>query len=499
MEEDEIKFCPKCGKRLESGQYFCSECGWKVENVNQNVAPYQSNVPKFYRKYNFMLAVKIIIICFAAIVALLAGYNKFIKNMLLKKSPDEYIDMVQKAHYENYSKINYEDVLYQYCDECGWEYFVSDNNKDIVEFTSKAVYKGENLEIRIQFKCEDDKVDYVYFEAGEKYKSKLDMEEFMELAYASYVPPNADRDIMGLMGEKMTTIEQSYCMNENNESDDILNESIGINYLSNRAWSVIDCDNDGYNDSVSIDNETKYNIMGLSYDDNYADISSKLSPSYKCAKSVNGGAGWVYAKNNMYYVRFKIDENKIKQIVLVNQKKAEAAGESFYQIEDDDSDAESSSDSDSYDDTEDGEDYSDDEDYSYEDDTDEDYYYDESDDYAEDDISQEAIDARWDDSDSYILPYSDVEKLKKSDIEKLNLKTIQFAINEICAREGRKFADHNTKSKYPDMKDFFNNKDWYTPEYDSVEFDRNVKDYLNDVEYYNYDLLAKVRNQKRGY
>ena len=116
---------------------------------------------------------------------------------------------------------------------------------------------------------------------------------------------------------------------------------------------------------------------------------------------------------------------------------------------------------------------------------------------ADDDISQEAIDARWDDSDSYILPYSDVEKLKKSDVEKLNLKTIQFAINEICARKGRRFIDHKSNTKYPELKEYFENKDWYTPLYDSKKFEDNVKKYLNDIEYYNYDLLARVRNQKQ--
>lgn len=142
-------------------------------------------------------------------------------------------------------------------------------------------------------------------------------------------------------------------------------------------------------------------------------------------------------------------------------------------------------------------------DYDYADDT-EDYddsdYYDDTDDsdyYDDDDISQEAIDARWDDSDSYILPYSDVEKLKKSDVEKLNLKTIQFAINEICARKGRRFLDHKSNTKYPELKEYFENKDWYTPLYDSKKFDSNVKKYLNDIEYYNYDLLARVRNQKQ--
>ena len=199
----------------------------------------------------------------------------------------------------------------------------------------------------------------------------------------------------------------------------------------------------------------------------------------------------IYAENSAYYIRIKVDGNKVIDISLMDTKKAEAAGEQIISIEDEDtySDSESSND--------------DTKDYDYADDT-EDYddsdYYDDTDDsdyYDDDDISHEAIDARWDDSDSYILPYSDVEKLKKSDVEKLNLKTIQFAINEICARKGRKFLDHKSNTKYPELKEYFENKDWYTPLYDSKKFDSNVKKYLNDIEYYNYDLLARVRNQKQ--
>ncbi len=221
------------------------------------------------------------------------------------------------------------------------------------------------------------------------------------------------------------------------------------------------------------------------------EVLEKLLQSYKYNDLINEGRGMIYAENSAYYIRIKVDGNKVIDISLMDTKKAEAAGEQIISIEDEDtySDSESSND--------------DTKDYDYADDT-EDYddsdYYDDTDDsdyYDDDDISQEAIDARWYDSDSYILPYSDVEKLKKSDVEKLNLKTIQFAINEICARKGRKFLDHKSNTKYPELKEYFENKDWYTPLYDSKKFDSNVKKYLNDIEYYNYDLLARVRNQKQ--
>ena len=220
------------------------------------------------------------------------------------------------------------------------------------------------------------------------------------------------------------------------------------------------------------------------------EVLEKLLQSYKYNDLINEGRGMIYAENYAYYIRIKVDGNKVIDISLMDTKKAEAAGEQIISIEDEDtySDSEGSNDDTTdYEDT-DSEDYDDSDYYDYADD---------SEDYADDDISQEAIDARWDDSDSYILPYSDVEKLKKSDVEKLNLKTIQFAINEICARKGRKFLDHKSNTKYPELKEYFENKDWYTPLYDSKKFDSNVKKYLNDIEYYNYDLLARVRNQKQ--
>lgn len=235
------------------------------------------------------------------------------------------------------------------------------------------------------------------------------------------------------------------------------------------------------------------------------EVLEKLPQSYKYNDLINEGRGMIYAENSAYYIRIKVDGNKVIDISLMDAKKAEAAGEQIISIEDEDtySDSENpNDDTTDYEDT-DSEDYDDSDYYDYADDT-EDYddsdYYDDTDDsdyYDDDDISKEAIDARWDDSDSYILPYSDVEKLKKSDVEKLNLKTIQFAINEICARKGRKFLDHKSNTKYPELKEYFENKDWYTPLYDSKKFDSNVKKYLNDIEYYNYDLLARVRNQKQ--
>lgn len=66
-----------------------------------------------------------------------------------------------------------------------------------------------------------------------------------------------------------------------------------------------------------------------------------------------------------------------------------------------------------------------------------------------------------------------------------------------AAKNGRKFLDHKSNTKYPELKEYFENKDWYTLLYDSKKFYSNVKKYLNDIEYYNYDLLVRVRNQKQ--
>ncbi len=497
MEEDEIKFCPKCGKTLKSGQLFCSDCGWKVEKVTQSYAPQQSN----HGSYNLWLAVKIIVVCCLVIAAVFVGYDRFFKDDA--KSSESYINMVKKAHYNGYDNFSYGQVLGQYCDGEEWEYFRTEDGSDIVVYTTaNGVYDGKNSQLEIQFKCENDKVNYEYFEVNGDAKSTLDTEKFINTVYSSYLPDGADRNIMSLMDEKMSTIQEKYCMQT--DDDDTLQDDMGINFLSNPSWSVMDYDNDGNNDGVSIDNETKYNIMGITYGQDYKEALEKIPYNYKHSELINTdtGAGAIYAQNDRYYMRIKVGDNKVSGIMFVNTEKAKAAGEQFVSIngdDADDTDTNSSSDNDSADNNMD--DYDNDDDYGDETDYDEsEDYDDESDDsdyYDDDDISQEAIDARWDDSDSYILPYSDVEKLKKSDVEKLNLKTIQFAINEICARKGRKFLDHKSNTKYPELKEYFESKDWYVPKYDSKKFDSNVRKYLNDVEYYNYDLLASVRNKKQ--
>lgn len=495
MEEDEIKFCPKCGKTLKSGQYFCSDCGWKVEKVTQSLAPYRPSESKMYRKHNFRLAVKIITACFLIIIAVLAGYNKYFKEDAENNNGLNYINMVKKAHYDDYEKFSYGEVLGKYCDGGKWEYFRADDGSDIVEYTTEnGVYDGKNSRIEIRFIYKNGKVDYTYLEVDGKNKNILDMEKFMNTVYASYLPEGASRNIISLMNEKMSTIEEKYCMDADDDTEKILQDAIQIKYLSNYSWSVTDYDNDGNIDGVSIDNGTKYNINGFTYGQDYKDALSKLPYGYKYNELEYEGRGMIYAQNDRYYMKIRFEENKITDISLMDTEKAKTAGEPIISIKDDNAD--DSSDNESSDD--DNADYEDIDQEDY-DDSDDYYDIDDSEDYYDDDdISQEAIDARWDDSDSYILPYSDVEKLKKSDIEKLNLKTIQFAINEICAREGRKFLDHKSNTKYPELKDYFENKDWYTPKYDSKKFDSNVKNYLNDVEYYNYDLLAKVRNQKLG-
>ncbi len=75
----------------------------------------------------------------------------------------------------------------------------------------------------------------------------------------------------------------------------------------------------------------------------------------------------------------------------------------------------------------------------------------------------------------YILPYSNVTKLSKSDILAIDRTLWPYARNEILARHGYKFSK-DTYSNY------FNSRTWYTPGgYSSSS--------LNSTEWYNIDLI----------
>lgn len=86
----------------------------------------------------------------------------------------------------------------------------------------------------------------------------------------------------------------------------------------------------------------------------------------------------------------------------------------------------------------------------------------------------------------YILPYSNVYKYSESEIRQLSRSQMNYALNEIYAREGRKFKDS-------ELQAYFNSKSWYHGYVDPATFDSNVYYYLNSTEIYNMKLITRVQ------
>lgn len=89
---------------------------------------------------------------------------------------------------------------------------------------------------------------------------------------------------------------------------------------------------------------------------------------------------------------------------------------------------------------------------------------------------------------AYLLPTSSTEYLSESDISGLTWEQLCLARNEIFARHGRMF---NT----PQIKAYFEAKDWYQPSIPADRFDNNS---LSAVEKANVQLISQYESSHYG-
>ena len=83
----------------------------------------------------------------------------------------------------------------------------------------------------------------------------------------------------------------------------------------------------------------------------------------------------------------------------------------------------------------------------------------------------------------YVMPDSNSRKLTESDIDRLTLRGINYAKNELFARHGRKF-------KSQELQRFFNSRSWYYGYLEaSSSTDKEIQSNFNSYEKYNCDLL----------
>lgn len=92
------------------------------------------------------------------------------------------------------------------------------------------------------------------------------------------------------------------------------------------------------------------------------------------------------------------------------------------------------------------------------------------------------------DNGDYIIPNSDSRYISTSELESLNGYELDAAINEIYAREHRKFKD-------PEIQRYFNEKSWYDGYIEPDDFKESM---LNDYERKNVDTIVNYL-KKLGY
>lgn len=86
----------------------------------------------------------------------------------------------------------------------------------------------------------------------------------------------------------------------------------------------------------------------------------------------------------------------------------------------------------------------------------------------------------------YIIPDSSSRLVSRTEIEKLSDEDLRLAINEIYARNGRKFQSE-------ELQIYFNTKSWYHPSVEAEDFKESM---LNDIEKQNVMLMAEIQNSR---
>ena len=297
-------FCSNCGNKLNEGMLFCDKCGMKVGTDKSDLVSSSVNEKSKNGTKKSKPAKRIVLV----VVIILAGMCA----MLIKGNSKKYITQVKKSHYSKYNSVTYEMAFKLYGKGEKWSYFKSDKHENIVEYETKAEYQGKDAKIVLQFMCQGNKVECVYFGHDGKDGTKNDINLYLESVFASYITKGAKRDLTSLINKNIDRVGMDYCL----VSDETFDEDDGIKMLKNGCWNITDADGDGSIDMIAVSAENKYNILGLQYGENYSDISKKISSDYKVSEIEDGGNGITYAKSDDYYLRIKYQNSEITEIVF---------------------------------------------------------------------------------------------------------------------------------------------------------------------------------------
>lgn len=146
-------FCPKCANQLPPGVAFCTQCGTKLlddlnTDVNQDSPEQIINQSSAKRNKNWWenRVVILAVIVFAAIILV----------MFSSRNSTKYIEMVKYGYPFDYPNRTYGEAFEEFFSNPKWEYFKSEDDEDIVEFTGGCTYYDSEVTVTLQFIIDED-------------------------------------------------------------------------------------------------------------------------------------------------------------------------------------------------------------------------------------------------------------------------------------------------------------------------------------------------------
>lgn len=100
----------------------------------------------------------------------------------------ERIQFIQVEHLDGMPYISLGEALDDFCNETEWNAFVSENQREIVDFKGNCKYQNRQEDVHIQFILDMDEDSYQisYFALNEKPQTQEEMEDFFDEAFSAY-------------------------------------------------------------------------------------------------------------------------------------------------------------------------------------------------------------------------------------------------------------------------------------------------------------------------
>ena len=156
-------FCSKCGNKMEDDALFCKNCGAKLvvepdnDGEKKSPPPIPPSMPESMPTSNSTLSdsfvqnrilIPIIIGIVAVVVIVFLGVNGKLTGLT---GGNKYVEMVKGGSPTSFPNKTYGESFNKFFAKPKWEYFKSDDGKDIVQFEGDCTYAGEDAHVVMQF------------------------------------------------------------------------------------------------------------------------------------------------------------------------------------------------------------------------------------------------------------------------------------------------------------------------------------------------------------